>query len=369
MSSAVPLETPSHRVTWWKMSAVWVLFALFNATQVVFSVKAEMPEVPGTPLFIRAFLGWMIWAAATPLVVELGRRFPLRRPRLAVALPLHAAMWIGISLLRALLLVVLATELLKYWPSEARSSFLVRLGGQFLAQLHMDLLAYVGVMIFCAWRESQRTLQEREVRQAQLETQLSQAQLSALRAQLNPHFLFNTLNGISALVRDGDRTSAIRMLVGLSDLLRYVLDSPPDLEVELDEEIRFAKQYLDIQQMRYGERLGVEWSVPEELGGARVPSLILQPLLENAIQHGVAARNAAVNIRVCAEESAGQLRLTVNNDGPSLREGSRKNGVGIANTRQRLATLYGERAALDVRDAQPSGVEAVIHMPLREEPA
>ncbi|WP_321476455.1 sensor histidine kinase [uncultured Paludibaculum sp.] len=369
MSSAVPRDPARHRVAWWKLSAVWVSFALFNATQVVLSVKAEMPEVPGAPLFIRAFLGWMIWAAATPLVVELGRRFPLRRPRLLVALPLHMATWISISALRAVLLVVLAAELLKYWPNEAKSSFLERLGGQFLSQLHMDLLAYAGVMIFCAWRESQQRLQEREVREAQLETQLSQAQLRALRAQLNPHFLFNTLNGISALVRDGNQSCAIRMLVGLSDLLRYVIDSPPDLEVELDEEIRFAKQYLDIQQMRYGERLGVNWSVPEDLGGARVPSLILQPLLENAIQHGVAARNAAVNIRVSAVETAGMLRLTVNNDGPSLQASPRRGGVGIANTRQRLATLYGDQAGLEVHDAQPSGVEAVIHMPLREDPA
>jgi LytS/YehU family sensor histidine kinase len=209
-----------------------------------------------------------------------------------------------------------------------------------------------------------REARERESQRARLAAQLAEARLSALRMQLHPHFLFNSLNAITVLVRDENTRDASRMLELLSGVLRQVLQSEKKQEVTLDDELRFIEQYLAIEQVRFSDRLRLQWSIDAALRDALVPSFILQPLVENAVRHGIAKRSEAGLIEITARQSAENLILTVRDDGPGYRPDSTA-GVGIANTRARLETLFGDRAQLDVRDAEGGGTIATLSLPLR----
>jgi LytS/YehU family sensor histidine kinase len=195
----------------------------------------------------------------------------------------------------------------------------------------------------------------------QLRSELAVAQLGALRAQIQPHFLFNTLNAITALVRDQETKSALSTLALLSDLLRSVLKADGAHEVALGDEIAFIEQYLGIMEVRFSDRLRVVWSVPDELRRARVPTFVLQPLVENAIRHGIAKRTDAGRIEIAARRSGDRLILTVTDDGPGP-NGTSNGGVGLANTRSRLEHLYGD--ATVVLEPAPRGAVATITMPL-----
>ncbi len=181
---------------------------------------------------------------------------------------------------------------------------------------------------------------------------------------MEPHFLFNTLNGIAGLVREHKNGTAVEMIAGLSDLLRRVLEGADRQLVPLAEELSFLERYIELQQMRFGDRLNVAVDVPLELYGALVPGLILQPLIENAIQHGVGKRVEGGTIRVSAARSGGILTLSIHNDGPNLPPGGvdSGSGVGISNTRGRLVSLYGAGCALEVRNVA-SGVETIVQVP------
>jgi LytS/YehU family sensor histidine kinase len=200
---------------------------------------------------------------------------------------------------------------------------------------------------------------------ARLHTELTRAQLAALRSQMDPHFMFNTLNSIVGLVRDQRNDAAISMIVGLSEFLRRASEDSHRSQVTLAEEVEYLQRYIDIQQVRFGERLRVSVDIPAELGDAQVPTLLLQPLVENAIKHGVSKRIAAGAIRVAGVRRDDTLRLTVYNDGPWQREDMQANsgGVGLGNLRTRLQILHGDRSGLLLRPVDTGGVEVVVTLP------
>lgn len=204
-----------------------------------------------------------------------------------------------------------------------------------------------------------REAKETRLESAELSAMLQQAQLQALRSQLNPHFLFNTLHSIAELIHENPR-HAEQMLLQLGELLRKSLKAQ-SLEVPLSEEIDFIRSYLAIEQMRLGDRLEVVWRVDADVLGARVPSLILQPIVENAVQHGVAASSQAGRLEIVATRSSDQLRLEVRDNGPGVKEGSTSSGIGIGHTRARLVRLYGSRASLDLNNDR--GLVASIRLP------
>jgi sensor histidine kinase YesM len=214
-------------------------------------------------------------------------------------------------------------------------------------------------------RESQKRLAFQQTETARLNEQLSKAQLSALRQQIEPHFLFNTLNAIAGLMRERKNDAAVSMIAGLSDFLRRVVADSDRQQVPLGEELEFAQKYLDIQKARFAERLEFSLDVPLDLLSAQVPSLILQPMVENAVKHGIAKRVSGGAIRIAAARSNGTLTLRVYNDGPRLAEGWERSptGIGILNTRTRLRSLYGDRFDLTLRNQEPDGVEAAVSMP------
>jgi LytS/YehU family sensor histidine kinase len=206
---------------------------------------------------------------------------------------------------------------------------------------------------------------EREAQQSQLAAQLAEARLSALRSQLNPHFLFNSLNAITVLVRDQNTQDASRMLELLSGVLRQVLQNEKRQEVALSEELEFVRKYLAIEEVRFSDRLQLRWSIEPAVEDALVPEFILQPLVENAIRHGITRQEHNGIIEITARGSADTLVLTVQDNGPGYRPVN-DGGVGLANTRARLATVFGDRAELNVASADSGGTVATLRFPLKK---
>jgi LytS/YehU family sensor histidine kinase len=212
-----------------------------------------------------------------------------------------------------------------------------------------------------------RKYRERELRASQLETRLAQAQLDALKMQLHPHFLFNTLNSISVLMTE-DVTAARRMLTRLSDLLRASLENVGAQEVSLGEELEFLKNYLEIEQTRFQDRLTVRMEIEPGVLEARVPNLILQPLVENAIRHGIAPRAQPGLIEIHAARENGIVQLKVRDNGAGLGSASPETlimGIGLSNTQARLKQLYGGAHNFEIRDARGGGLEVAISIPFR----
>lgn len=353
---------------WLWIATIWFGVGLFDATQTVFTMRAEGMHHAWVLLFLTLLFAWAPLALATPLILMLGRRHPLFRPWAFSAWLVHLAAC-GMVCLIASAWTAGFERILNPWadpsgPGTFANLFLFR----FFSGLISYLILYAAILGIGSAFESKERLARQETETARLSEQLSRAQLDSLRRQIEPHFLFNSLNAIAGLVREGRSEAAVTTIVGLSDFLRRVLEDSNRQEVHLGEEIEYLQKYLEIQKVRFSERLLVEVQVPSELLHSQVPSLILQPMVENAIKHGIAKRAQGGEIRVSAARSNGMLRLTVYNDGPSLavdyeRRGS---GVGISNVRARLRSLYGESFELKMQNHGSHGVEASVSVPFRE---
>jgi two-component system LytT family sensor kinase len=356
----------SRWLKWAIIVGFWILFGILNGTQLFVGVRLEGFPISFWRGFGSDFLGWLVWIPATPIVLALGRRFPVERGTWWRVLPVHLISSLLISTVHFTFVTLVYRTLLPFGPPRRPQSFLEMFSGRAISQFHLDLLIY-GAIIGVSYAVSYYfRYREREFRASQLETQLAQAQLQTLKMQLHPHFLFNTLNGIAGLVRDSRNKAAVDMLAGLSDLLRYTLENAGKQEVPLKEELEFLELYLDIQQMRFSDRLKVEMHVEPEVLDALVPNLILQPLVENAIRHGVSRRAASGIVGISAERDNGSLRIRIYDDGPGLKrdDGAQTvEGVGLANTRARLAQLYGERQKFSLSERAGGGVEAILIVP------
>lgn len=244
--------------------------------------------------------------------------------------------------------------------------------GVFLAlRAALDVLVYGALVGACQAIRSFRKAQERERRAAELEARLATAKLQVLRMQIQPHFLFNTLNSIAALVYVNPR-AADEMLGDLGELLRRSLDSMEEQEIPLAQELAFIGAYLRIEQKRFGDRLRLEQSVPDELMKTLVPALILQPLVENAIRHGIEPRRGPGLISIEAKQEHQHLHLIVRDNGRGLPaaaiNGSARRGIGLANTQARLQALYGQNQSFSFGEVEPQGCRVDIHLPFHFEP-
>lgn len=235
----------------------------------------------------------------------------------------------------------------------------------------LDVLVYWSLVGACQAIINFRKSEERARRAAELEARLTSAKLRALRMQINPHFLFNTLNSIAALIYVNPR-AADEMLGDLSELLRRSLDSMEEQEIPLAQELEFIGSYLRIEQKRFGERLRLEQSVPDGLMKAQVPALILQPLVENAIRHGIEPRRGPGLISIEAKQEGKHLRLIVRDNGRGLPgadlDSSARRGIGLGNTQARLQGLYGQDQSFSVGRAEPQGCEVDIRLPFHLAP-
>ena len=352
------------RLKWGIIAGFWLFFGLLNASQLYLGLRMENYPIPVGRMFLAQTLAWGAWGFLTPLVLWLGRRFPLERSALARGLSVHIPACLGIAAAHLAFVQYVFIVLEPFGPPSQPRSFGEQFLGRVTSQLHIELLIYAATLGLGYAVSYYARFREREFRASQLEAQLAQAQLQALKMQLHPHFLFNTLNGIAGLVRDNKNRAAVDMLAGLSDLLRYTLENAGKQEVPLREEMEFLELYLGIQQMRFSDRLRVEMRVAPETLDALVPNLILQPLVENAIRHGVSQRPTPGTVGVAASLEGERLRVNVYDDGPGLKQnGAAGGGVGLSNTRERLAQLYGERQRFTLSEREGGGVEAAFTIP------
>lgn len=341
----------------------WALVAMLLAAQAWFAA-----QVRGEPLlWARASAIWLVWAtvwaALTPIALRLETRLPLQRPHMLRALAVHGFASAGFALVN-LALFALAAPLIGATQVEPTwlGTFSRLLGTTFLLNLPVYWLIVVAAHV----ERLARTAREKDRRQLRLEAQLADARLQTLRTQLQPHFLFNALNTISVLMHE-DVDEADRILLQLSALLRRSLDSTEAHEVTLGEEIGFLQRYLEIEQVRLGARFSYRILVPDEVLETRVPNLILHPLVENALRHGLATRAGPGRVEITADRHGDTLRLRVVDDGRGLPPATTER-VGLANTRARLRLLYADRQRFEVRNSADGGVIAEIELPWRTAP-
>lgn len=306
---------------------------------------------------------WILLAAVLPFVLRLGLRYPLVPARGRIV-AMHAAIFLAVSIAHALAdawaVTFASPEVVRYF------GMIPRLTRSWLNTMPPMVSMFVGVLIAAWGMNEARERQRRTLRAAQLETQLQSARLAALRAQLQPHFLYNTLNGIAALVSDVQPARAVAAIEQLGELLHASLREDGREEITVDEEVALAERYLALQGMRFGDRLRYEWHVAPEVADCLVPVLLLQPIVENAVVHGLETGEESLTVRVEAFATPEGLEIIVENDGMSLESGEQRakgHGVGLAATRARLMTAYGDRASLTLRPREGGGVRVRIVLP------
>jgi len=360
--------------------AVWLAWTaaagFFVSRELVMRLYRGEP-LPWLPLSIGWLASMYIWAALTPAILWAGRHWPIdgnRRLRWRNA-AIHAGASTLVSAVAAIVeapvLVALGTV-----PPLPGPASLPRLASLLLAySFHAGVIQYWAIVAIQAVLRARERAREREhealelqVSRSELARQLTASQLSALKMQLQPHFLFNTLGAIMVLVQQGRRGEAEGMLARLSDLLRLVVDEVHMQEVPLWRELEFLNLYLAIEAVRFQDRLGVRMHTDPHVADALVPHMVLQPIVENAIRHGLGQSEEAVAIDIQARRRDGQLLLTVADDGPGPSAGVlHRRGVGLTNTENRLAALYGAAGVLRVESQVPRGVRVTVAVPFRRE--
>jgi len=343
-------------IQWLLGFGFWTLIGLSFAFQFYISSAKAGLEVTWKQAVSYALGDWYVFAVLSIPVIWLARRFDFeagnRRRSLAVHVPASLSFSLAYMVLRALV---------GRWQSEA--SFTEAFQPLLVKTWHFNLLIYWVIVAVSFAFNYYRKYRERELRAVELEKQLAQARLQALQMQLNPHFLFNTLHSVSSLMHQ-DTEAADRMIVRLSDLLRAALESSDTQEVTLRQELGLLERYLEIEQIRFGSRLTVKLDIAPDTLDARVPNLILQPLVENAIRHGIEPHAKPGRIGLRALRAAGRLTLEVCDNGGGLRkDGPAKEGVGLSNTRARLRSLYGEAHDFELCDAPGSGLLVRLTLP------
>ena len=352
MATRTP-ETRSWRYYW----GAWVAMGLFMATM-------DLPYLAWWQAVLVNQIQYLAWGGLGLCVLKLLRRRPL-----AGAMPLGRRIrnWLlhlvasAAATCTVLFVTLVALRALEGWPL---AGFFPSFRSYLLSFFHYTLFTYWAVVGVHEALELQRQGKDRDLRASQLETRLREAQLQALRMQLQPHFLFNTLNAVTALIRH-DPPAAEAMLVRLGDLLRLTLEDSGGLVVDLGRELALLQKYLEIQEIRFKGRLA--WRIdldPPSLRTAQVPALIFQPLVENALKHGLSGLVGGGQITIRATAQGGQLCLEVEDDGVGLGTGPFREGVGLANTRATLESLYGSHQRFELLPRPQGGALARAFLPL-----
>jgi len=368
--SAPKTKRAGDRLFWSVVAASATLTVLtliasrFAATPFTPRGGRALPRMRSAPanageLLLSLGVGSLIWYAcfaSAPLFIWMSRRFPFVPKRRLSSLGVHVAV---------VVLLAAVTALLQFKITYGDASMAPPLSAYMNVGLIGGILPFFTVAAAAHALEARSRAQERELEAERMRSQLAESRLEALTAQLQPHFLFNTLQGISTLITR-DPVAADRMLTNLSDLLREVLRRGEKREVELTEELRVLESYLDISRARFGDRLTVSVAVDEAAERALVPFFILQPLVENALHHGISSHAGAGSIEIAAQRVNGQLRLRVSDDGPGTVTPDAQRGIGLANTRARLRELYGTAHSLDLGRPPEGGFRVDVTIPYRE---
>jgi len=347
------------------VSALWTLVGVVSGTQAAIGASMQGDAVPFGPAVRTALVNLLPWIPATLAVVALTLRFPVTRATWTRTL------WIHLAAIPLVTLGVNVLVVLGFWTvsgSFQGPGTLLRQGAFWATiRLHVGVMIYVaiaGVTQAARYFEATRA---RELHVARLEGQLARARLQALNAQIRPHFLFNTLHTIGQLWRSGRSEEADGLLDRLGSLFQRVQSTASEAEVPLEEELALVREYLAIEQVRFRDRLSTDVRATREALACSVPPLLLQPLVENAVRHGISVSSKAGRVEVDARMTDRRLRIDVRDDGPGLVEGaaSRGSGTGLSNTRERLAELYGGGAVLETGSEPEGGFRARVELPAR----
>jgi hypothetical protein len=336
---------------------IWLTLALLSTTQLYSIFRFENRHAPLWRIAYWQSPAWLLWALLTPCVLRLGRRYRLDRANWRRGALIHLSAGVAFALLH-----LVSQALLRYltplFPEEPLTLLDALLSC--VSYFHINLLTYWATLGVAGAFDFYRRWQTEQLQGAQLKEQLARARLQALQMQLHPHFLFNTLHTIGTLVEDEPRV-ARRMITRLGDFLRLTLEEDVVEVVPLGREMEFARAYLSIEELRFQGRLQAHYSLAPETTAARVPYLILQPLIENAIRHGLAPRAGPGRLELRAARYDGRLRVEVRDDGGKI--ASTHNGLGLANTRARLMQLYGAAAQITLTVDGSGDTVAAIEIP------
>ncbi|HEU0185282.1 MAG TPA: histidine kinase [Blastocatellia bacterium] len=351
---------------WAVIFLCWTGFALFFTSQsYMFQARSAGTIEWKGPLF-NWLLGSYTWFVFTPLILKLSNSFPLQRGKLLRSVGTHLLAAPVFNILTIIIFVIARGGITGPLPGaralyESARSF-------FVAEFHGGILLYWAIICISQAIDYYRRYRDRELLASNLETRLVEARLNALRMQLHPHFLFNALNSVSVLMRK-DVDAADRMLIRLSGLLRVTLAGTEAHEIKLRHELEILERYLEIEQIRFQDRLTVRMQVDQSALDGLVPQLFFQPLVENAIRHGIADREIGGTIDVRAERQNDMLHLQVRDNGPGLdiSRGNLTEGVGLSNTRARLEYLYGAGSRFEVCGAEEGGLIVTAAFPFHTE--
>jgi two-component system LytT family sensor kinase len=343
------------------LGGVWTVVAFFFATQVYMLYYREEKPVPFRRALLVEGLACLLWALATPLVLWLARRFRIERNNWRRRVPFHFL--IGLSLISLLMTI----DYVVYMTFTGRPENLTPLHIFQFIIYNVDrwLLTYWVVVLSSHALNYYQSFRKGELNAAQLRTQLAQSQLEALKMQLHPHFLFNTLHSISALLNK-DVDAARTMIMRLGDFLRLTLENSGTQEVPLQQEIEFLNGYLEIERIRFQDRLTTEVRIDPSVLDVQVPNLILQPIVENAMRHAIATNANAGRIEIVAGPRNGMLRIEIRDNGPGVSTvpgNQLRHGVGLANTRARLERLYGSHHSFELANESAGGCVVTLEIP------
>jgi hypothetical protein len=360
---------------WWKALAIWTAVGLFESLQ----AYAQGPPPGLERSFVRSLLNnlpwWLVWFAITPIIFRLAQRFPLGRERVWQHLSIHFVAGVVLAVFHIwTAAAVLFPFLPAGHPAPSPHAFAKVLFQSYLAVETTTYWAVIAVFHAVFYQRSvrhfERSAERLATRNAQLERDVSAARLEALRMELNPHFLFNALNSVAGLVRTGARDQAVATLAQLGDLLRATLQSSHAPITALRSEVELLQQYLAIESVRFHDRLEVHFDIAPGTLEASVPCLILQPLVENAVRHGIAREPGGGTIHILATHVSESLVLTVENrstTGRARLPAPHGSGVGLSNTRTRLAEMYGTTAAVLVQELS-DGFRVTLQLPFTPVP-
>ncbi len=349
--------------TWLRWSfllGAWTIFGLFMGAEFYFlSLRAGNSVTWGAALSSELLYAF-VWLVLTPVIFRLAWKFPFQKSSWFT----HGIFHIFASILASLLHRVVFLLIILTIESTPETPFSWNVfSASVLRFVDYGIMIYWIILLVRHSVEYYQRYRHQELQKSQLEAELNLAQLRALKMQLQPHFLFNTLNGISVLVRK-DPDAACAMISRLADLLRMTLDNPGDQVISLSQEMKMLSCYLDIEHIRFADRLKVTFDIPAETTDALVPNLILQPLVENALKHGVAKQRGVAEIIIRSVRNNGSLELTVEDSGPSVQDPSTvTEGIGFTNTRSRLRKLYGDKCNFVFKSREGIDSMATVRIP------
>jgi signal transduction histidine kinase len=364
-----PSSTESGRAVNWRLGlgvmAGWLVIGLISSGLTYSTWQSEGLKIDWPLAYVLLLPYWLFWGVVTPIIIALGRRFPINRERWRKSVAIHFTACLVLGVVHFIGYAAFYKTFFP-WPANEPggppwSTLLLMM---LSSRWQFEFMAYGGILGCSLAITYARESEARALAAAELEAQLAQAQLASLRMQLNPHFLFNTLQSVSVLVEEDPRR-ARRMLVLLGDLLRSVLEGPGRQEVPLAQELDLLERYLEIEQTRFSDRLNVRIEVDPPARTLLVPSLLLQPLVENAVRYAIAPKATPGTIVVRAATADHRLTLTVSDDGPGLPRGFVER-VGLATTRARLEKLYGAAQSFTLEPGFAGGTIATIVLPARK---